>query len=151
MLNEEVKKYIHKSVLCWLATTDTDNFPNVSPKEVFTYSEHNTLLIAHIASPQSIKNIKQNNKVCVSFVDVLVQKGYKLKGLAQVYEKTHSLFLEKAKPLLEIATERFPVLAVIEIDILKVEKIIAPSYWLYPETTTEIGQIESAKKSYRID
>ncbi|MCU0438861.1 MAG: pyridoxamine 5'-phosphate oxidase family protein [Raineya sp.] len=151
MLNDEVKTYIRKSVLCWLATTDIDSFPNVSPKEVFTYSEKDTLLIAHIASPQTIKNIKSNNKVCVSFIDILVQKGYKIKGLAQVYEKSHPLFLEKAKPLLEIATERFPILAVIEVEILKVEKIIAPSYWLYPETTTEAGQIESAKKSYQID
>ncbi|WP_366100586.1 pyridoxamine 5'-phosphate oxidase family protein [Flavobacterium sp.] len=39
MFNQEVIKSIEQSVLCWLATSDEDNFPNVSPKEMFTYFE----------------------------------------------------------------------------------------------------------------
>ena len=65
MFNLEVIKYIEQSVLCWLATSDRDNFPNVSPKEMFTHFEENKLLIANIASPNSIANINVNNKVCV--------------------------------------------------------------------------------------
>jgi len=82
MISKEVKKYIDESVLCWLATSNSQNEPNVSPKEVFTYKDDKTLLIANIASPGTIGNIKENSKVCVSFVDVFVQKGYKLKGNA---------------------------------------------------------------------
>ena len=48
MLDKETKSYIDKSVLCWLATTDSDNFPNVSPKEMFTYLGENKLLIAEV-------------------------------------------------------------------------------------------------------
>ncbi len=76
MLNQEVKKYIDKSVLCWLATSNEDNEPNVSPKEVFTYRDEKTLLIGDIASPNSVKNIKSNPIVCVSFVEIFVQKGF---------------------------------------------------------------------------
>jgi hypothetical protein len=46
MLDKEVIKYIKQSVLCSLATSDKDNFPNVSPKEMFTYKGNDTLLIA---------------------------------------------------------------------------------------------------------
>lgn len=69
MINSEVKKYIDKSVLCWLATVNGLNEPNVSPKEVFTYVGEHTLLIANIASPNSIKNISENPNVCISFID----------------------------------------------------------------------------------
>jgi len=149
MLNDDVKKYIEKSVLCWLATSDKDNFPNVSPKEIFTFQGDSTFLIAHLASPNSVSNIKENPKVCVSFVDVFVQKGYKLKGTAKVIEKGSSDFDLKLKPLTDLFSDKFPIKAVIEIEVTKVEPITAPSYFLYPETTEE-KQIESALRTYNV-
>jgi predicted pyridoxine 5'-phosphate oxidase superfamily flavin-nucleotide-binding protein len=150
MLTSDVKKYIDLSVLCWLATSDTDNFPNVSPKEVFTWHDDTTFLIAHIASPNSIRNIRSNPKVCVSFIDVFVQKGYKIKGTARVIEKRDTDFEFKAKRLQSLATERFPVLAVIEILVTQVTPILAPSYQFYKATTSEVGQIEGAMKTYHV-
>jgi len=149
MLNDDIKKYIEKSVLCWLATSDKDNFPNVSPKEIFTFQGNSTFLIAHLASPNSVNNIKQNPKVCVSFVDVFVQKGYKLKGTAKIIEKDSSDFELKLKPLTDLFSDKFPIKAVIEIEITKVEPIAAPSYFLYSETTEE-SQIESALRTYNV-
>ena len=52
-------------VLCWLATVDALGQPNVSPKEVFAVIDEEHLVIAHIASPTSVKNVLQNPKVCV--------------------------------------------------------------------------------------
>ena len=150
MINADVKKYINQSVLCWLATSDSDNFPNVSPKEVFTWHDDNIFLIAHIASPNSVRNIRSNPKVCVSLVDVFVQKGYKIKGTARVIEKTDSEFELKAKRLQILATDRFLVLAVIEIAVTQATPILAPSYQFYKETTTEEGQIEVARKAYNV-
>lgn len=149
ILNSEVKKYIKKSVLCWLATSNKENEPNVSPKEIFTYIGESTLLIAHIASPNSIENIKENPNVCVSFVDVFVQKGYKLKGTAVLIEKSHINFNEKVKLLTDLFTDEFPIKSVIEIHIEKVEPIQAPSYFLYPERTEQL-QIESAYRTYNV-
>ena len=150
MITPDVKKYIDQSVLCWLATSDMDNFPNVSPKEVFTWHDDNTFLIAHIASPNSVRNIRYNPKVCVSFVDVFVQKGYKIKGTARVIEKADPEFETKAEKLKELATERFSVLAIIEITVTEAIPILAPSYQFYKDTTTEDGQIEGARKSYNL-
>jgi predicted pyridoxine 5'-phosphate oxidase superfamily flavin-nucleotide-binding protein len=48
MIGKEVKKYIDESVLCWLATANRQNEPNVSPKEIFTYRDDKTLLIANV-------------------------------------------------------------------------------------------------------
>lgn len=149
MITDEVKKNIDKSVLCWLATTNEQNEPNVSPKEMFALYDDKTLLVANIASPNTIQNIKANSKVCVSFLDIFVQKGYKLKGIAKVIEKTNIGYDEKLKLLTNLFTDKFPIKSIIEIELETVDKIVAPSYYMYPETT-EKSQIESAMLTYKV-
>jgi len=146
ILSEDIKKSINTSVLCWVATVSKENMPNVSPKEIFTYHK-NSIIIANIASPQTIKNIKHNQNVCVSFIDVLVQKGYQLKGKATIVSKSDNIFNELAIDLLKMTGDKFPFNEIININIESAKPIIAPKYILYPETT-EAEQIESAKKSY---
>ncbi|WP_291727444.1 pyridoxamine 5'-phosphate oxidase family protein [Bernardetia sp.] len=147
MLTQEIKKYIEKSVLCWLATSDEENMPNVSPKEVFTFYDEEFIIIANIASPKSVHNIMKNSKVCVSFIDVFVQKGFQLKGNARIVRKSDSEFEVLVQPLLKMTKGKYPFANIIKIRVEKAKKIIAPSYMLYPETT-EKEQVESAKKLY---
>lgn len=149
MLTDDVKKYITKSVLCWLATSNHNNEPNVSPKEMFTSIGDNTLLIAHIASPDSIQNIMYNPNVCVSFVDIFVQKGYKIKGIAKIIYADDIAFKEKVKHLTDLFTDQFPIKAVIEINITSISTIQAPSYFLYADTNEE-NQIKAAMKTYNV-
>lgn len=149
MINDDIKKYIDKSVLCWLATCDKEFMPSVSPKEIFTYQDDSTLLIANLASPNSIDNIKDNPNVCVSFVDIFIQKGYKIKGTAQIIDRIDLNFSLKVKPLTDLFTDKFPIKSVIEITVTKVEIIKAPSYFLYPETT-EVSQIANAMTTYGV-
>lgn len=149
MLNDIIKKCINKSVLCWLATVNQHNEPNVSPKEMFTYQDNNTLLIAHLASPNSVANILHNANVCVSFVDIFVQKGFKIKGTATLISKPEREFQNVVQPLIKLFSDTFPIQAVIVIDIKTIETIQAPSYWLYPNTT-EQNQIANAMKTYGV-
>ena len=149
MINSEVKKYIDKSVLCWLATSNKQNEPNVSPKEIFTYKDDKTLLIAHVSSQNSIDNIKENSNVCVSFVDVFIQKGFKLKGTAILITKEDNDFKEKVKPLTDLFTDDFPIKSVIEIKVKTIDTIQAPSYFLYPDRTEQF-QSESAMRTYKV-
>jgi predicted pyridoxine 5'-phosphate oxidase superfamily flavin-nucleotide-binding protein len=151
MLTNDVKKYMDSSVLCWLATVDSDGQPNVSPKEMFLYQDEHSLLIAHLASPNSVRNIRHNPKVCVSFVDVFVQKGYKVKGEARVIDKDGEGFPAKLKLITDKYTDRFSVKAIIEVHVSSVDRILAPSYVFFPEETTEKGQVENAKRTYRVE
>jgi len=150
MLTPDIKKYIDQSVLCWLATVSKDGIPNVSPKEMFTYLDDEHLGIAHIASPKSIRNLKANSNVCVSFIDVFVQKGYKLIGQAEIIPKSHPDFPIVAAKILTMAGTSFPVQALIKIKISKTASIIAPSYLMYPETSTEENRIEGALRTYKV-
>lgn len=149
MINSEVKKYINESVLCWLATSDSENIPNVSPKELFTYYNNDTLLIANIASPNSLKNIQSNKKVCVSFVNVFVQKGFKVKGEATIHKKNSSSFDIYYKSIRDLFGTKFPVSAIIEIKISRIDNIVAPSYFLF-DNTTEENQIKNAMQVYKV-
>lgn len=148
-INAEVQKSISKSVLCWLATVSSDNIPNVSPKEIFKYYEPNNIIVANIASPQTVKNINSNPNVCISFIDILLQKGYQIKGKAQIIKKTDVEF-SKMEQVLNIMTEgKFPFSSVTKISAIQIKPIIAPKYILYPDTTEE-EQIASAKNLYGI-
>ena len=146
-LTEDIKRYIDKSVLCWLATASSKNMPNVSPKEIFCYYDDETIIIANVASPQTARNINENPNICLSFIDVLVQKGYQLKGQAVIISKKDDEFKVLEKPLLEITEGKFPFTSIFKITVETAKQIIAPRYVLYPETTEET-QIESAKRSY---
>lgn len=146
-LTDKIKSSIEKCVLCWLATSSPENIPNVSPKEIFQYFGTEEIIIANIASPQSVKNITANKQVCVSFIDILVQKGYQIKGEAEIIGRTHPEFPEREAVLNQMTGGKFPFASIIRITVGSAKPIIAPKYLLYPETT-EQQQIDSAKKAY---
>jgi predicted pyridoxine 5'-phosphate oxidase superfamily flavin-nucleotide-binding protein len=137
------------SVLCWLATCDLQGQPNVSPKELFTYSEDDQIIIANIASPQTLKNIKENPKVCVSFIEVFVQKGYQIKGAAKVIYLKNDSAPQKFERLQRLAGDKFNVTSLLAIHPESIKPIQAPSYTFYPETT-EAQMIAQAMKAYRV-
>ncbi|MCB0374596.1 MAG: pyridoxamine 5'-phosphate oxidase family protein [Sinomicrobium sp.] len=149
MLTPDIKNYIDRSVLCWLATVSADNVPNVSPKETFTYYGDTHIIIANIASPQTVRNIKQNSDVCISFVDVFVQKGYQLKGKACLVRRSDPGFALMEAPLLKFTEGKFPFSTITSVVVEQAKPIVAPRYVLYPGTT-ERQQIASAMKTYGV-
>lgn len=147
MLNKNVKQYIDNSVLCWLATSNLEGEPNVSPKEVFTYYQDRYIIVANIASPNTVKNIKLNNKVCLSFIEVFIQKGFQVKGSAEIISRKHSDFNDIAKGLLSITKGLYPFQSITKIKVEHVKPIIAPSYHLFPDIP-DATRIENAKNAY---
>ncbi|AEF54140.1 pyridoxamine 5'-phosphate oxidase family protein [Marinomonas posidonica] len=149
MLTEEVKQSIKESVLCWLATSDEKGEPNCSPKEVFTYSDNDELVIADIASPNSVANLKVNPHVCVSFIHVFKQKGFKIKGRARYFTpqcKEYPSLFSLVEP---VVGRTFPVKGIILVSVTSCSPIIAPAYYLVSGTTEE-SQIDSAKQTYGV-
>ncbi len=149
MLTPDVLDYIDRSVLCWLATADREGRPNVSPKEVFAAVDSSHVAVANIASPGTIRNLRQNPHVCLSFVEIFVQKGYKLLGRADIVAKSDPRYASLCVPLTAITRGVFPIHNVIDIEVTAVEPIVAPSYRMVPGTT-EQSQITSAMESYGV-
>lgn len=136
-------------VLCWLATADLNGHPNVSPKEMFWWEDATTLLIAHLASPVSVANIRANPHVCVSMVDIFVQKGFKYKGTASVIAREDPRFEAKRQFLADRFGDQWPIRAVLEVVVTHTAPILAPSYLFVPGTT-EASQIASAMATYGV-
>ncbi len=147
MLTKEIKHYIDNSVLCWLATISSQGQPNVSPKEVFTYLNNHDVVIANIASPQSSINIKSNDKVCISFIDVIEQVGYKLNGKSDIIQKKESSFMDIKDKLEVISQGKFPFDEIFKIEVISTKKIIAPSYIFFPDESKEEKMLR-VRKNY---
>jgi uncharacterized protein len=150
MMNDAVREAARRSVLCWLATVDAQGQPNVSPKEVWAIADDQHVVVAHIASPMSVRNIAQQPQVCLSFVDVFVQKGFKLLGRAREVRATDPDFAAWAAPLLLMVGQRFTIHSVLVIQVQSVAAIVAPSYRFYPDDTTEASQTALSMQTYKV-
>lgn len=150
MLSSEVQAFARRSVLCWLATVDDSGQPNVSPKEIFAVADPMHLVVAHIASPTTVRNVRLHPRVCVSFVDVFVQKGFKVFGTARLVLPADAEFARWADPLCVMAGPRFGIHGVVVIRAEAVEPILAPSYRLYPGEVTEASQVAAAMRTYGV-
>jgi hypothetical protein len=150
MISDEVIDCAGRSVLCWLATCDADVIPNVSPKEIFTPWGNSQVLIANIASPGSVRNTEMNNKVCLCFVDVFLQKGFKLKGAARNIMPTHEEFRALLTPLERMSKGQFVIHSIILMNVTSVEPVLAPSYQFYGHEVSEATQRASAMTTYGV-
>ena len=137
-------------VLGWLATSSGDGRPNVSPKEIWRFDGVSKLVIANIASPVSERNILSNPSVCFSFVDVFLQKGLKLEGVASVVPPQSELFMPVAAPLIEMCHGRFEIRNVFQVAVSEATLILAPSYLFHRHETTEAEQITAAMRAYGV-
>lgn len=133
MMTDEIHSLLDRCVLCWLATSDSNGIPNVSPKEIFATMGDDRLVIANIKSPGSVANVRANPAVCVSVVDVFSQRGFKLRGAARNVHRHEADFAALAAPLEKLTSGVFPILSVIEVRVETVEEILAPSYVLFPD------------------
>jgi len=133
MLTPEAIDLFDTAVLCWLATVDANGQPSVSPKEIFALGSPHELLIADIASPRSVRNVRAQGDVCVAAVDVFEQHGYQAYGRAEVVSPGDADFTEVSRPLCEIAREKYPIRSVIRVRVDRVTRILAPSLWMYPD------------------
>jgi uncharacterized protein len=145
----EVLTEISRSVLCWCATVDERGVPNVSPKEVFRPFGDDTIFIADIASPGTVRNLKLNPAICISMVDVFRQTGVKLLGTAEVIGRNDPRFGPYATELLRMVGDRFPIRNIIVARIAKAHRIVAPSYRLFPEMTVE-QRVDDAMRTYGV-
>ena len=150
MLSKENQILLKDCVILWLATTDSQNQPNVSPKEMFLIWNEKTLIVANIASPQTVRNINTNSKVCLSAINIFTQKGLKINGSAEIYTQEKDDFMEMQSRIIEKYSGKFTFKEIIVISIEKVASILAPSYQFFKETT-EKSQIKNALETYKVE
>ena len=150
MFTADIQEIAGRSILCWLATADEKGQANVSPKEVWAIVDDQHIVVANIASPCSAHNISVNSLVCLSFIDIFVQKGFKVMGTATECKPCSPGYAKWAEPLNAMVADRFPIHSVFVIRADAVQPIIAPSYILFPSETTESSQVRAAMQTYGV-
>ena len=148
ILTDDIRDYANRSVLCWLATS-SDAGPSVSPKEIFACFGDDRIIIANIASPQSVQNIGRDPRVCVSFVDVFSQRGWQLYGEAVLIRGGDAGFEDRQVILQEMAGDAFRVATLFDVTVTKVNEILAPSY-RFKKDVNEAEMRESAMRTYGV-
>jgi len=149
MPQPDIQRDMRAAVLCWCATCASDGKPNVSPKEIFAPHGEDGLVIADIASPVTVRNVRAGSALCVSFIDVFRQKGWKLEGPGRVIARSDAGFSDAVRDLAAMAGPDFPIRNVIAMQITKHTRIIAPSYRFRPDLSEE-ERMESAMRAYGV-
>jgi len=132
-LTPDMQRIITEQRLGFVATTNSDGTPNVSPKGTFIVLDDNTIAFGEIRSPNTIRNLRVNPRIEVNFVDPFVRKGYRFTGMALVVERGDAGF--------ETLLGRFQsplaprMRAIVTISVMKTSPLTSPAY---DDGTTEV-------------
>ena len=74
VLTEEIREFVNKTKLGFVATVCPDGTPNLSPKGTTIAWDENHLAFADIHSPGTINNLLLNPSVEINVVDVFSRK-----------------------------------------------------------------------------
>jgi len=126
ILTTEIKEFIKKTRLGFVATVCADGTPNLSPKGTTTAWDDDHLVFADIHSPGTVNNLLTNPAVEVNIVDIFLRKGYRFKGVGQVLSDG-PLFQEIAS-FYKNAGSRYTINNIVLIKVGQVIPVISPIY-----------------------
>jgi len=126
ILTTEIKEFIKKTRLGFVATVCPDGTPNLSPKGTTTAWDDDHLVFADIHSPGTVNNLLTNPAVEVNIVDIFLRKGYRFKGVGQVLSDG-PLFQEIAS-FYKNAGLRYTINNIVLIKVGQVIPVISPIY-----------------------
>ena len=126
ILTQEIKEFIKKVKLAFVATVCPDGTPNLSPKGTTTVWDEQHLVFADIHSPGTTENIRVNSSVEINIVDVFLRKGYRFKGIATILSQG-SLF-EQILSFYKSEGLKFAVQNIVLIKIERIQPVLSPAY-----------------------
>ena len=94
ILNDDMKRVVRQQRFGFIATVCPDGTPNLSPKGTTAVWDDDHLVFGDLASPTTMKNLRENPAMELNVVDVYSRKGYRFKGTVRIVEKDEALFGE---------------------------------------------------------
>jgi len=126
ILTTEIKEFIKKTRLGFVATVCPDGTPNLSPKGTTTAWDDDHLVFADIHSPGTVNNLLTNPAVEVNIVDIFLRKGYRFKGVGQVL--SDGLLFQDIASFYKNAGSRYTINNIVLIKVGQVIPVISPIY-----------------------
>ena len=84
ILTNEIKEFINRQKLGFIATVCPDGTPNLSPKGTTIAWDNDHLVFADIHSPGTINNLLIKPAIEINVVDAVDRKGFRFKGTARI-------------------------------------------------------------------
>jgi uncharacterized protein len=116
-LTEEAKKAIREIRPSLVATASKTGKPNVSAKGSLSVLDDEHVVFAHMASPRTVANIKENPQVAIICLDATTRKGCRIWGRAEILDSGQLFY----KMVAEYATRKMLVRNVVKIAVEEVE------------------------------
>jgi len=116
-LTDEMKEMMGKQ-LAYISTVGSDGRPNIGPKRTMRIYDDSTLIYNENTGKRTMKNLQDNGKASVAYVDWAKLDGYRFIGKAELF--TEGKVFDEA---VEFAKGKAPKVAVLihieEIETLK--------------------------------
>jgi predicted pyridoxine 5'-phosphate oxidase superfamily flavin-nucleotide-binding protein len=126
ILTTDMRRLIEEQRLCYVATADADGAPNLSAKGTLIVWDANTLAFADIRSPRTVANLRVNPRVEINVVDPIARKGYRFKGVGEVYSDGETF--ERGKRLFAERGVSLAIRSIVVIHVTRVLPMISPAY-----------------------
>jgi uncharacterized protein len=84
IISKEIREFVNKEKLGFIATVCPDGTPNLSPKGTTIVWDDEHLVFADIHSPGTVNNLQLNPSIEINIVDIFSRKGYRFKGSAEI-------------------------------------------------------------------
>lgn len=150
ILTPQMKAAVDDIRLCFVATCSPDGSPNLSPKGSLAVWDDDHLAFADIASPQTMKNLKDNPKLEINTVDQISRRGFRFKGIAEIVERG-PVFDHVANDVWNREGKDVPIRAVVKVRVIAASEVVSPAYWLKKGITVEeVRRVWAARFGYQI-
>ena len=145
-LTQEIKDFVNKQRMGFVATIGPANKPNLSPKGTTIAWDDNHLTFTGIRSDQTISNLKVNPNLEINVVDPIRRRGYRFQGTAKILSDGEEF--EKILSHYRTLGVKSEVKAIVLIGIDVAKEIKSP---LYDLGLTEQEIVSEWKKRYLPD
>jgi predicted pyridoxine 5'-phosphate oxidase superfamily flavin-nucleotide-binding protein len=126
ILTNDIKDFVRKQKLGFIATVCPDGTPNLSPKGTTNVWDDDHLIFADIYSPGTIANLLENPSIEINVVDTFIRKGYRFKGYAKVH--SDGPLFEDAVSLYKKSGATYSIKNIVLVKIERIRPLLSPVY-----------------------
>jgi len=126
IIEPKIKDFVNFQKLGFVATVNSNNSPNLSPKGTVRVWDDENLIFADINSPRTIENLNNNNSIEINVVDPIKRKGFRFKGKGKIISDG-ALYDEIIDYYTKNGTKN-KINSVVMVKINQVEEVISPLY-----------------------
>ena len=129
-ITQEIREFVNKVKLGFVATVSPDGTPNLSPKGTTIAWDEDHLAFADIHSPGTVTNLLNNPSIEINVVDIFTRKGYRFKGKGEVYSE--GTIFESVVSYFRDAGSKHVIKNIVLVKVDRIIQLMSPAYDLNP-------------------